>query len=168
MRKQYAASRSGLFLIELILSIFFFIIAAAVVMQLFVKSHFISEDTININYALLYTQNISEIFLAANGDFDAVEQAFHPETLLTSEYGGGASATLYFDKDWQRQSTPTDAVYTITFNYSKETDSNPYACLDIYINERPDNYETLIDYDYTLDYIHHQEIKKYTGGHSNG
>lgn len=168
MKKQYAASRSGLFLIELILSIFFFIIAAAVVMQLFVKSHFISEDTININHALLYTQNISEIFLAANGDFDAVEQAFLPETLLISENGDGASATLYFDKDWQRQATPTDAVYTINFNYDKATENDPYARLDIYVNKRPANYETLIDYDYTLDYIHHQEIKKYTGGHING
>lgn len=166
MKQQYAASRSGLFLIELILSIFFFIIAAAVVMQLFVKSHFISEDTININYALLYTQNISEIFLAADGDFNAVTQAFHPETLLTSE--SGASATLYFDKDWQRQAAPANAVYTITFNYNKETDVNPLACLDIYVNECPDNNEQLIEYDYTLDYIHHQEIKKYTGGHSNG
>lgn len=166
MKKQSAASRSGLFLIELILSIFFFIIAAAVIMQLFVKSHFISEDTINVNYALLYTQNISEIFLAANGDFDAVEQAFLPETLLESEYG--ASASLYFDKDWQRQTTPTDAVYTINFNYYKATGSEPYARLDIYVNERPDNYETLTDYDYTLDYIHHQEIKKYIGGHING
>lgn len=166
MKKQYAASRSGLFLIELILSIFFFIIAAAVVMQLFVKSHFISEDTININHALLYTQNISEIFLAANGDFDAVAQTFHPEDLWTSEYGSGA--TLYFDNDWQRQTTPTDAAYTITLNYNKITDSDPYAHLDIYINERPDNFESLIEYDYTLDYIHHQEIKKYIGGSSNG
>lgn len=165
MKQQYAASRSGLFLIELILSIFFFIIAAAVVMQLFVKSHFISEDTININHALLYTQNISEIFLAANGDFHAVEQAFHPDTLLATE--DGASAALYFDNDWQRQAAPADAVYKITFNYSK-TDSGPYACLDIYVNECPDNDETLSEYDYTLNCIHHQEIKKYTGGHGNG
>lgn len=166
MRKQHAASRSGLFLIELILSIFFFIIAAAVVTQLFVKSHFISKDTININYALLYTQNISEIFLAADGDFDAAAQAFHPETLLTSEYG--ASAALYFDKDWQRQTSPAGAVYTITCNYSKPSDSNPFARLDIYINECPGSYETLIEYDYALNCIHHQEIKKYTGGRSNG
>lgn len=166
MKTQYTASRSGLFLIELILSIFFFIIASAVVMQLFVKSHFISEDTININNALLYTQNISEIFLAANGDFNAVEQAFHPETLSTSEYD--TSAALYFDKDWQRQTASADAVYIITFNYNKVTDSNPFACLDIYINERPANNETLPEYDYTRGYIHHQEIKKYTGGHHNG
>lgn len=166
MKKQYAASQSGLFLIELILSVFFFIIAAAVVMQLFVKSHFISKDTVNTNYALLYTQNISELFLAANGDFNAIEQAFHPETLLASEYG--VSAALYFDKDWQRQTTPADAIYTITFDYNKETDANPFACLDIYIKECSGNCEALNEHDYTLDCIHHQKIKKYTGGCNNG
>lgn len=166
MKKQYAASRSGLFLIELILSIFFFIIAAAVVMQLFVKSHFISEDTININYALLYTQNIAEIFLAADGDFNAVEQTFSPD-ILTKD--NEITAVLYFDKDWQKQTSQTNAAYMITMNYNLITDSGPYACLNIYINEYPDKPEASIsEYDYTTDYIHHQEIKKYTGGRSNG
>lgn len=166
MKKQYAASRSGLFLIELILSVFFFIIAAAVVMQLFVKSHFISKDTININHALLYTQNISEIFLAAYGDFNAVETAFHPEIQDT---GNGATAILYFDKDWQRQDTRTDAVYMAVLNYNMITHNGPYAHLDIYINECPDESRASIsEFDYTADYIHHQEIKKYTGDISNG
>ena len=166
MKKQYAASRSGLFLIELILSIFFFIIAAAVVMQLFVKSHFISEDTININHALLYTQNISELFLAADGDFDAVEQAFRPEP-LTSEQG--TAAVLYFDKEWQRQTLQESAAYMIILHYDRITDSGPYACLNLYIKECPDTRNTSIsEYDYTTDCIHQQEIKKYTGGHNNG
>lgn len=166
MKKPNAASRSGLFLIELILSIFFFIIAAAIVMQLFVKSHFISEDTINVNYALLYTQNIAEIFLASDGDFDGVEQTFSPEILAEDN---GTTAILYFDKDWQRQTSQTDTAYMIIMNYNMITDSGPYACLNIYINKYPDNMETSIsEYDYTTDCIHHQEIKKYTGGHNNG
>lgn len=166
MKKQYAASRSGLFLIELILSIFFFIVAAAVVMQLFVKSHFISEDTININYAILYTQNISEIFLAADGNFDAVVQAFSPEILETNN---GKTAILYFDKNWQKQASQKNASYIIAVDYNIQTDSGPYACLNIYINEFPDSMDASIsEYDYRADCIHHQEIKKYTGGHSNG
>lgn len=166
MKKQYAASRSGLFLIELILSIFFFIIAAAVVMQLFVKSHFISEDTININYAILYTQNIAEIFLASDGSFDAVVQAFSPEI---SETDNAKTAILYFDKDWQKQTSHENAAYMIAADYNMITDSGPYACLNIYINEYPDSTNASIsEYDYKTDCIHHQEIKKYTGGHSNG
>lgn len=166
MKTQYAASRSGLFLIELILSIFFFIIAAAIVMQLFVKSHFVSEDAINTNYALLYTQNISELFLSANGDFSVLEQEFHPETIPISDYD--ASAALYFDKDWQRLAAAEDAAYMVSFHYNKETAENPFAYLNIYINECPNSYEPLKEYDYTLDCIHHQEIKKYTGGGLNG
>ncbi|MDE7206217.1 MAG: hypothetical protein K2N90_03505 [Lachnospiraceae bacterium] len=166
MKKQYAASRSGLFLIELILSIFFFIIAAAVVMQLFVKSHFISEDTININYALLHTQNISEIFLAADGDFDAVEQAFSPEILTEKE---GITAVLYFDKDWQRQTTQASAAYMITLDYDIITDSGSFASLKIYVNECPDQWDaSSFENHYKTDCIHQQEIKKYLGGHRNG
>ena len=53
------SSKSSLFLIELILAIFFFIIAMAVCLQLFVKAHTLSNDTISMNHAVLWTQNIN-------------------------------------------------------------------------------------------------------------
>ena len=65
MKPNYT-SRSGLFLIELIISIFFFIVASAIVIQLFAKAHFISTNAIEINHSLFHTQNISEIFLGNN------------------------------------------------------------------------------------------------------
>lgn len=160
IKKQYTASRSGLFLIELILSIFFFIVATAVVMQLFVKSHFISEDTIRINYALFHTQNIAEIFLAAGGDFLALEQAFEPEIIADE---GQITAVLYFDKDWQRQNTQADATYMAVLDFTTVTQSGPYACLNICIREYGFGYN-----DDTADRIHQQQIKKYTGGSRNG
>ena len=46
------ARRSGVFLLELMISILFFCIAAAVGLQLFVKSHCISEDAGNMNMAV--------------------------------------------------------------------------------------------------------------------
>lgn len=159
IEKQYTASRSGLFLIELILSIFFFIVAAAIVMQLFVKSHFISEDTININHALLHTQNIAEIFLAANGDFSTIEQIFDTEMLSDAE---GITAVLYFDKDWKQQNTQTDAVYMAVLDFTTVKENGPYACLNICIKEYG------LEHDNTTDCIHQQKIIKYTGGSCNG
>ena len=53
------SSKSSLFLIELILAIFFFIIAMAVCLQLFVKAHTLSNDTISMNHAVLWTQNLA-------------------------------------------------------------------------------------------------------------
>ena len=48
------ARRSGVFLLELMISILFFCIAAAVGLQLFVKSHCISEDAGNMNLSLIH------------------------------------------------------------------------------------------------------------------
>ena len=55
---RHDTSKSGLFLIELILSIFFFIIAMAVCLQLFVKAHTLSQDTISY-YGHRTLQNFS-------------------------------------------------------------------------------------------------------------
>ena len=70
---RHDTSKSGLFLIELILSIFFFIIAMAVCLQLFVKAHTLSQDTIAMNHAILWTQNLAELFLGNDGDFSCVK-----------------------------------------------------------------------------------------------
>lgn len=162
MQKHYA-SRSGLFLIELIFSIFFFIIATVIVLQLFVKSHLICESTININNTLLYTQNISEVFLAGNGDFDTVK-ALYAEQL--PDYPGMRDDVmlLFFDQDWTPVKNSNDAKYVIFANY--ENDEH-FAYINIYINQYLPNIDALIangNYHLLLTEkgsIYHQEVKKY-------
>ena len=56
------SSKNSLFLMELILSILFFTLTAAVCLQLFVKAHVLSQDTINLNHAVTQAQNFAEIF----------------------------------------------------------------------------------------------------------
>lgn len=159
-------SRSSLFLIELILSIFFFILTAAVVIQLFVKSHLISQDAINSNHALLYTQNIAELFLATNGDFSAIESTFEPK-ILTDD--STINAVLYFDNDWQSVSDLADATCLVIMDYTPAGYHDAYAYLDIYVNPCSDqSKEILSNYRDAPDCIHQQKIKKYTGGLANG
>ena len=81
---RHDTSKSGLFLIELILSIFFFIIAMAVCLQLFVKAHTLSQDTIAMNHAILWTQNLAELFLGNDGDFSCVKQAYRDSDCVDS------------------------------------------------------------------------------------
>lgn len=164
MKKHYA-SRSGLFLIELIFSIFFFIIAATVILELFVKSHFVCENTININNALLYTQNISEVFLANNGDFDAVKVLYADELTNLSSVTEDI-VLLLFDQDWCSTKNSDDVRYSVLACYEND---GSFAYADIYINKYlPD----LITYIANGDYksilvkegvIYHQEVKKYVG-----
>jgi hypothetical protein len=164
MRRRNA-SRTGLFLIELILSIFFFIIATAVVMQLFVQSHFISKNTISINNALLYSQNMSEIFLSDNGNFEDVK-ALYKDELINVSGASDSLLLLLFDKDWKPVYTYEEAKYSIVADFSKD---ETFSYLNVYVNDYNDSLEYFItsgDYKAALldtDYIYHQEVKNYNG-----
>lgn len=162
MRKNYA-SRSGLFLIELIFSIFFFIIAAAIVLQLFVKSHFVCENTISINNSLLYTQNISEVFLANNGDFDTVK-ALYADALTDLSSITDDAVLLLFDQNWCSTKSSDNARYCVLACYRSE---DSFVYVDIYINQYLFDLTSYIangDYKSILmdqGSIYHQEVKKY-------
>jgi hypothetical protein len=164
MGKQNA-SRTGLFLIELILSIFFFILSTAVVLQLFVKSHFISNSTISINNALLYSQNMSEVFLAGNGDFEGVRELYKNQIVDVPNTSDN-TITLLFDKDWVSTSSFEEAKYCVLADYSYD---ESFSYLDVYVNDYTDViYEVITSGDYPsalLDtgYIYHQEVKDYNG-----
>jgi hypothetical protein len=164
MGKQNA-SRTGLFLIELILSIFFFIIAAAVVLQLFVNSHFISKKTISINNALLYSQNMSEVFLSDNGNFDNVINLYS-EQLVDVAGAPDNLLLLLFDKNWVPVTEFDNAEYSIVVDYSND---GTFSYLNVYVNDYLGTLEYLItspesEYKSALldtDYIYHQEVKNY-------
>ena len=70
------SSKSGIFLMELILSILFFSIAAAVCVKLFVTSHQLSDQSVNLNYAVAMTESIAEAFYGCNGNVGELESLF--------------------------------------------------------------------------------------------
>jgi hypothetical protein len=164
MGKQNA-SRTGLFLIELILSIFFFIIAAAVVLQLFVQSHFISKNTISINNALLYSQNMSEVFLSDGGSFDDVKAMYNGQLAVATGMPDNV-ILLLFDNNWEATEDFDTAKYSVVADY---TSDDTFSYLNVYITDYNQNLITYLtngDYQSALvdnDYIYHQEVKKYNG-----
>lgn len=102
------ARKTGLFLMELIIAILFFSLAATICIQLFVKSHMISERSIALNHSILLAQNTAEIFYATNGD---------PEK-MTSLLGCGESSGTAAIAD-------SDNASTLTLFYTDKFD-----CLD--------------------------------------
>ena len=62
--KRRMSGRTGLFLLELIIAIFFFIIAAAVCIQLFVKSHMLGRETEELSEAIKICTNYAEQYSA--------------------------------------------------------------------------------------------------------
>lgn len=102
------ARKTGLFLMELIIAILFFSLAAAICIQLFVKSHMISERSIALNHSILLAQNTAEIFYATNGD---------PEKMASLLGCGESSGTAAI--------TDSDNASTLTLFYTDKFD-----CLD--------------------------------------
>lgn len=79
------SSKSGLFLMEMILSILFFSLSSAVCVQLFVKSHLISQRSVDLNRAVEYCQNIAEAFYGCNGNLDEMMLLFDNYSKDTSD-----------------------------------------------------------------------------------
>lgn len=102
------ARKTGLFLMELIIAILFFSLAAAICIQLFVKSHMISERSIALNHSILLAQNTAEIFYATNGD---------PEKMASLLGCGESSGTAAI--------ADSDNASTLTLFYTDKFD-----CLD--------------------------------------
>jgi len=61
-------SHSSLFLIELMISLLFFALAAGICIQFFVHSHLLSQEASNLNHAVIISQSLAEEFRATNGE----------------------------------------------------------------------------------------------------
>ena len=66
------ASKSGSFLMELILSILFFSVASAVCIQLFAKAHLLDQKTGYQNQAVIWAENLASLWQAEKGDLSLV------------------------------------------------------------------------------------------------
>ncbi len=88
-------SRSGLFLLELMIVILFFAVTSAICMNLFVKAHLTSTAGSDLTAAVRETQSAAEWFKAVDGDKDQLADRLSAH-VLEERLG------LYFDKDWVR------------------------------------------------------------------
>lgn len=88
-------SKSALFLMELIIVIFFFALTSAVCLQVFVKAHSVSENTKDLNEAILWADNAAEIFFEF-GDDEEMVKGMLDEAFPKNEE---ASYNVSFDRD---------------------------------------------------------------------
>lgn len=93
------ASRTGLFLMELILAVLFFSLAGAVCIQLFVNSHLISQKSVELNHGVLWCQNVAESFYACDGELVQMAALLSEGALQTNE-NGDEVFTICFDEDF--------------------------------------------------------------------
>lgn len=144
-------SKSGLFLIELIIAILFFALASTVCIRLFAKSHLLSKQTVNQNHAVLQTQNLAEAYLATEGNLS--EMSFLFENFVYDNTQGTFS--LFFDNEWK---PCTSNEYSYIAKLTEGTEENGLICADILVYSSND--ESAI---YELTVSHH--IPKRRGNH---
>ena len=131
------SSKSGIFLMELILSILSFSIAAAVCVKLFVTAHRLSDQSVNLNHAVAMAESIAEAFYGCNGNVGELETLFpdagmDEQTMLTinnTDQGLGAFVKINASGElisceirigtpqqitaYQEQRTEFDSVYEL-------------------------------------------------------
>lgn len=101
-----SASRSTLFLMELMIVIFIFALCAAVCMRLFGAAYSMSSDSDALNHATSISKTAAGCYKAADGDLALWCRLMDaPDTLAESAVQNGM-AELYYDAAWQCTDAP--------------------------------------------------------------
>lgn len=101
--KHSSNNRSGLFLLEIIIAILFFAMVSAVCLRAFAKSHTLSRQASDTNYAISNMESIAELLKAVDSA-DLKEESKITETLqIVYPKVSVKDHTwhIYFDSDWK-------------------------------------------------------------------
>ncbi|MCL1989176.1 MAG: hypothetical protein FWG64_14575 [Firmicutes bacterium] len=104
-----AKSKSGLFLMELIIAIAFFSVSSAICIQLFALAHTLTASSVNMQMAVINAQSAAETFKVAGDDVDYLRQ------LLQADIVDG-NVVANFDEDWNRISAAEEVRYRLLIN----------------------------------------------------
>lgn len=144
-------SKTSLFLLELIISILFFSLSAAVCVQLFVKAHQISEKSVDESHAVMWAESLAEAFSSCNGDFE--DTCTTMENLGPAYYDSSShTLTLSLNSKWELTKEASEAAYQAVLTQSQE-DTMSVANIEILSLNSTMNSDSL----YQL------SIKKYCG-----
>ena len=135
-------SKSGLFLMELIIAIAFFSFASAICVQLFSVAHNLRQRSFNIQMAVGNAQSAAEVFKTTGGD------AYYMTSLLESDYIGGQFITHYCD-EWL-PAEADNARYTMTVNIDRTI--------------VPSRALIIITDDFNNTELYNLEVRRYLGG----
>ena len=97
MEERIQPTRSGLFAIELLITVGIFTLCAAICVGLFVRAEVMSRDSADLNRAVTEARNAAECFKAAGGDLEETARLTGgelAEDTLLLRYDGDHELTL--------------------------------------------------------------------------
>ena len=103
--KRYTSSRSGLFLMEIIIAILFFSVVSAFCLQIFVKSHTVAGDTRDLDRAVSEVTSAASLLQETGGSTDGAFSSVYPHLEETADAG-----YIYYNKNYETCRKP-DSVY---------------------------------------------------------
>ncbi|MBR6159083.1 MAG: hypothetical protein IKQ40_02180 [Lachnospiraceae bacterium] len=93
---KYLKSKTSLFLMELIITILLFAACGAVCVKVFVMSHVMTRDTVELNEAVSIAQGFAEVMRGTEGDIASVLEHY-PEAVS----GGEGFFEVFYDEDFE-------------------------------------------------------------------
>lgn len=101
------AQRSSLFLLELIIAILFFILAATACVRFFVQSHTLEKDSVALNQAVASTTSVAEIIRSQENPYEILLDVFPTGVIKDNNF------YIYYDNEWNLCET-AEAFYTLS------------------------------------------------------
>lgn len=102
-------SKSGLFLLELLLNLLLFCLLCGCALLFFIKSHRLSEDATMLHNAVQITSSLAGIYETDENGLDAIKSIY---PLATTQ---GNKLTVHYDKSYRPCGTE-DALYHVVIS----------------------------------------------------
>lgn len=121
-------SKSGLFLMELIIAIAFFAFSSSNCIQLFAKAHTLSAKSAGVNMAIATAQSAAECFKSTGGNPEEM-------SMLLGATAAGSLLTAQYDEGWQAVSGDGRYVLTVELDTASSPASAAIVVIDNTNNE---------------------------------
>ena len=126
-------SKTSLFLMEIIIAIFFFSLASAICLRLFISAHNLSEKDKDLNNALLWSQNLSESFYGCDGNLLMIKNLYPEAFFSEGEQEGDGTIIIFFNDKWETvDNSLYDASYEAILTIKKGAASTIYSDVSDY------------------------------------
>lgn len=120
-----SSSKTGLFLMELIIAVLFFAISGAICVRLFVQSHLISKDSVELNYGVEWCQNVAEAFYGCEGNAEEMMLLFE-NSYIGNAAEAGATFYLNFDEDFNPTPEEREKSFYVSSDHAYKVSVNIY------------------------------------------